>query len=127
MKTVGSQCWRVRRLAGFRLAGFRLACFRLAVSRPAHCATCLFPTAYANTWLHHPGETIRLPAIHLFTLNPVYTEDWRISPPGYDPATGIYYAGSAIEARPMREARERERFGLCARCDHEREPDGQPA
>lgn len=57
------------------------------------------PTAYANTWLNHPGEAARLPAIALFTLNPVYTPDWRVSPPGYDPATGIYYAGEAVGPR----------------------------
>jgi hypothetical protein len=57
------------------------------------------PTAYANTWLNHPGEAARLRAITLFTLNPVYTLDWRLTAAGYDADTGIYYAGEAIEPR----------------------------
>ncbi|MBP3954868.1 hypothetical protein J8F10_06175 [Gemmata sp. G18] len=57
------------------------------------------PVNYANTWLNHPGEARRLPAITLFTQNPVYTTDGRLSPPGFDPASGIYYAGPAIEPR----------------------------
>jgi hypothetical protein len=57
------------------------------------------PNAYANTWLKHPGEATRLPAVALFTQNPVYTDDWRLAPPGYDPASGIYYAGPPVEAR----------------------------
>lgn len=59
------------------------------------------PSNYSSTWLANPGESERLPPIRLFTLNPVYTADWRISPAGYDPATGIYYAGPAVEPRPQ--------------------------
>lgn len=54
------------------------------------------PSNYANTWLNHPGEMCRLPIISLFTLNPVFTLDWRLSPPGYDSGTGIYYAGDIV-------------------------------
>jgi hypothetical protein len=55
------------------------------------------PTPYANTWLYHPGQAARFPVIHLFTLNPVFTRDWTLTPAGYDPASGIYYAGEAVE------------------------------
>jgi hypothetical protein len=57
------------------------------------------PPAYGNTWLNHPGERIRLPTIKLFTRNPVYTEDWRLVEPGFDRASGIYYAGPKVEPR----------------------------
>ncbi|MEX2170021.1 MAG: hypothetical protein WD851_11985 [Pirellulales bacterium] len=57
------------------------------------------PPNYANTWLNHPGERIRLPTIKLFTHNPVYTEDWRLVEPGYDPSCQIYYAGPKVEPR----------------------------
>jgi hypothetical protein len=57
------------------------------------------PPAYGNTWLNHPGERARLPIVKLYTHNPVYTEDWRLVAPGYDGASGIYYAGQAVERR----------------------------
>lgn len=57
------------------------------------------PPNYANTWLNHPGERVRLPTIKLFTHNPVYTEDWRLVEPGYDPSCQIYYAGPKVEPR----------------------------
>ncbi|QDU23756.1 hypothetical protein [Urbifossiella limnaea] len=57
------------------------------------------PAAYANTWLNHPGEAARLPPVTLFTLVPVYTPDWRLARPGYDPATGIYSAALPVEPR----------------------------
>jgi hypothetical protein len=57
------------------------------------------PASYGNTWLNHPGERGRLSAIKLFTRNPVFTEDWRLVPPGYDPASGIYYAGPEVPPR----------------------------
>jgi hypothetical protein len=57
------------------------------------------PTNYSNTWLNHPGETARLPAITLFTLNPVFTTDWRLATSGYDAGSGIYNAGPTVEAR----------------------------
>lgn len=57
------------------------------------------PTSYANTWLNHPGESVRLPIINMFTLNPVFTVDWRLTTPGYDRETGIYYAADAVQPR----------------------------
>lgn len=56
-------------------------------------------TAYANAWLHNAFERERFPEIKLFTRNPVYTLDWRLSEPGYDPQSGIYYAGPRIVPR----------------------------
>ncbi len=58
-----------------------------------------FPPAYANTWLNHHVERSRFPVIKLFTRNPVFTEDWRLVATGFDPGSGIYYAGPAIEVR----------------------------
>jgi len=58
-----------------------------------------FPPAYGNTWLYHHLERARFPVIKLFTHNPVYTDDWQLVSPGFDAQSGIYYAGSAIEAR----------------------------
>jgi hypothetical protein len=58
-----------------------------------------FPPAYANTWLNHHVERARLPSITLFTHNPVFTDDWRLVAPGFDAASGIYYAGPAVAAR----------------------------
>ncbi len=43
------------------------------------------PTSYANTWLNNVGQRERLPAIRLFSHNPIYTEDWRLVSPGFDP------------------------------------------
>lgn len=57
------------------------------------------PPAYGNTWLNNRVEQVRIPAIKLFTRNRVYTEDWRLVAPGFDKASGIYYAGEAIEPR----------------------------
>jgi hypothetical protein len=57
------------------------------------------PPAYGNTWLNQRAERSRLPVIKLFTRNSVYTEDWRLIAPGYDAASGIYYAGPAVAAR----------------------------
>jgi len=55
------------------------------------------PTSYANTWLNNVGQRERLPAIRLFSHNPIYTEDWRLVAPGFDPQSGLYYAGPQIE------------------------------
>lgn len=55
------------------------------------------PPAYGNVWLNHPGERARLPPIALYTRNPVYTDDWRLVAPGYDPPSQIFYAGEPIE------------------------------
>ncbi len=44
------------------------------------------PTSYANTWLNNVGQRERLPAIRLFSHNPIYTEDWRMVSPGFDPS-----------------------------------------
>ncbi|GIW97574.1 MAG: hypothetical protein KatS3mg111_0907 [Pirellulaceae bacterium] len=57
------------------------------------------PPAYGNTWLNHSVERGRLPAIKLFTHNPVYTDDWRLVAPGFDTQSGIYYAGPVIVPR----------------------------
>lgn len=57
-----------------------------------------FPPAYANTWLHNHVERGRMPAIKLFTHNPVYSDDWRLVAPGFDANSGIYYAGPTVEA-----------------------------
>ena len=57
------------------------------------------PANYGNTWLNQRAERSRLPVIKLFTRNPVYTDDWRLVAPGYDPPSGIYYAGPAVEPR----------------------------
>lgn len=57
------------------------------------------PTSYANTWLNNVGQRERLPAIGLFSHNPIYTEDWRLVSPGFDPQSGFYYAGPQI--RPV--------------------------
>lgn len=54
---------------------------------------------YASTWLYNRAQQSRLPEIRIFTRNPVFTEDWRLAPPGFDPTTGIYYAGQAIQPR----------------------------
>lgn len=58
-----------------------------------------FPPDYGNTWLNNQVERARLPAIKLFTNNPVYAPDWRLVVPGYDAGSGIYYAGPAVEVR----------------------------
>jgi DNA recombination protein RmuC len=58
-----------------------------------------FPPLYSNTWLNHPGERARLPAIKLFCRNPVYADDWRLVAPGYDAPSGIYYAGPPVQRR----------------------------
>ena len=57
------------------------------------------PSNYAYTWLNHRMEQARLPAIKLFTRNPVYTHDWRLVRERFDPESGIYYAGPPIEPR----------------------------
>jgi hypothetical protein len=57
------------------------------------------PTGYGNTWLNNQVERSRLPAIELFTRNPVYTQDWQLVAPGFDERSGIYYAGPRVEVR----------------------------
>ena len=56
------------------------------------------PPPYGNTWLNQHVERGRLPVVKLFSRNPVYTDDWRLVAPGFDPKSGIYYAGPAVEA-----------------------------
>jgi hypothetical protein len=58
-----------------------------------------FPPNYANTWLNNSQHRERLPAIKLFTRNPVFTSDWRLVASGFDPGSGIYYAGPPVEPR----------------------------
>ncbi len=53
------------------------------------------PTSYANT-CSKVGQRERLPAIRLFSHNPIYTEDWRLVSPGFDPHR-VSYAGPNIE------------------------------
>ena len=55
------------------------------------------PSSYSSTWLNHPEEINRLREIKLFTQNPVYTDDWRLVPPGYEPDSGIVYAGPSVK------------------------------
>ena len=54
---------------------------------------------YANSWLYNQVEFNRLPEIKLFTRHPVFTTDWRVVTPGYDVASGIYYAGPSVVPR----------------------------
>lgn len=54
------------------------------------------PLNYASTWLMNPVERALLPQITCYTKCPVFTEDWRLAPPGYDPASGIFYAGPVV-------------------------------
>lgn len=56
-------------------------------------------SSYGSTWLNNRHERGRLQEIKLFTRNPVYTADWRITAPGFDPHSSIYYAGAAVEPR----------------------------
>ncbi len=53
--------------------------------------------AYANTWLNNANQRERLPAIKLYSHNPIYTDDWRLVKPGFDSRSGFYYAGPTIE------------------------------
>ncbi len=55
------------------------------------------PPAYANTWLNNASQRERLPAIRLFSHNPIYTEDWKLLSPRFDSKSGFYYAGPPIE------------------------------
>lgn len=57
------------------------------------------PASYGTTWLHNVRELARLPAISLYTRNPVFTEDWRLVTAGYDSSSGIYCPGPAVEPR----------------------------
>lgn len=57
------------------------------------------PPAYGSTWLNKRAERLRLPAITLFSRNPVYTDDWRLVTSGYDAKSGIYYAGPSVSPR----------------------------
>ena len=47
------------------------------------------PTSYANTWLNNVGQRERLPAIRLFSHNPIYTADWRLVSPGFRSPIGF--------------------------------------
>jgi hypothetical protein len=57
------------------------------------------PVNYANTWLCRPDLHTMLPVVTTYTRNPVYTLDWRLAPPGYDPASGIYSAAPPVSPR----------------------------
>ena len=54
------------------------------------------PVKYANVWLNRISEFEKLPEVRLFTRNPVYTADFRLAEPGFDPDSGIYYDGEPI-------------------------------
>lgn len=54
------------------------------------------PRDYANVWLHKPSEVEKLPEVRLYTRNPVYTADFRLAEPGFDPDSGIYYDGEPV-------------------------------
>lgn len=57
------------------------------------------PTEYGNTYLNQRAELSRLPQLRLFTRNPVFNCDWELVLPGFDPHSGVYYAGQAIRPR----------------------------
>lgn len=55
--------------------------------------------AYGSTWLNNYIERSRLPKILTYVRNPVFNLDWKLVKPGFDKASGIYYAGKEI--RPL--------------------------
>ncbi|HWA99001.1 MAG TPA: hypothetical protein VG713_10935, partial [Pirellulales bacterium] len=57
------------------------------------------PANLANAWFHNPHEQKRLPCIALFTRNPQFVQGWRLTQPGFDEDSGVYYAGPAVAAR----------------------------
>jgi hypothetical protein len=57
------------------------------------------PPQYGNIWLNHHETQTRLTRLNLFSRNPIYTDDWRLLAPGFDPDSGIYYAGPCISPR----------------------------
>jgi hypothetical protein len=61
------------------------------------------PSSYANVWLGSSLELDRLPALRLFSRGPVFNQHFELAPPGYDPKSGIFYAGPAIEPRSSTE------------------------
>lgn len=54
-------------------------------------------SAYSGTWLNNAVQRERLPEVKLFSHGPIYSDDWRLLKPGYDRATGYYYAGPEIK------------------------------
>jgi hypothetical protein len=59
----------------------------------------LLPPIYANGWLNKLSERSNLPAITMFTRNPVFDMDFGIVKPGFNSDSGIYYAGKEIVPR----------------------------
>jgi hypothetical protein len=55
------------------------------------------PAEYANIWLNRISEFEKLPVVRLFTKNPVYTADYQLAKPGFNPDNGIYFDGPAIK------------------------------
>ncbi len=55
------------------------------------------PVIYLGTPVVCPTYVSCLPAIKLFSHNPVDTSDWRLVNPDYDPQSGIYYARPVVE------------------------------
>ncbi len=54
------------------------------------------PTEYGNVWLNRISVFEKLPKVRIFTRNPIYTADFRLAKPGFDPDSGIYYDGVPI-------------------------------
>ncbi len=55
------------------------------------------PTNYATTWLNNQLQRERLPKVQIYVRNPVFNYDWQLVQPGFDKASGIYYAGKSIQ------------------------------
>lgn len=55
------------------------------------------PAEYGNTWLNRISEFSRLPVVRLYSKNPVYTADYQLAQPGFNPDSGIYFAGPRID------------------------------
>lgn len=57
------------------------------------------PPKYGAPWLKDSRQAKKLPPVNLFTRCPCYintSTGWRITQPGYDHDTGIYYAGPVV-------------------------------
>ncbi len=55
------------------------------------------PQEAAKSWLQRQNKS--LPKISCYTESPVYDENWNLAKPGYNRASGIYYAGRAVRPR----------------------------
>ncbi len=61
----------------------------------------VLPVRYGSAWLNHFFEPDRLPVVNLYTRNPVYVQ-MKLVPPGFDPDSGVYYAGPPVTPRDDR-------------------------